>query len=630
MSNTKLPHPQKCALYHDLWTNRSWVHRRIDEISFTERGMMQVKSTFDLDIAYLKKKISTLPKKLHKDDHIELPLMALPRTLILDIDVTLDGKAQSFGSTETSAYITHCIYLQEYFSKHIADINHCSKGLLTNKWPSEYFDEMEYVSDFICHWFEKGSSRYAEERLKDITNQLNELKKEIKPLQKKEEAGEDISQNINTLHEKLMICNRELLIMDNITCSAPSEKATIKPYRWEQWSRFSKDYIAVVLIDIPSNRRRAKLTYETKIDIGYQGDAFLPIRTSAISIGCWSLLGSGAEERYHFRINAPDGHYISSLRLADARNNNNEVAFRQPNAPVEEDSFADTNDTKSVTCVAADGADLTFLEIKDNTPQGKGNMFGHTLNIGVEPFPRTFISRAHLGIVFLIAYLLISRFITFDIGRIIPFSVAALGFLASSPLWFRIGSEDSFTHHTLKKGRKILVNLAAVVFATSFINHLVNWQIRLTEADEDPAKCSFAVDEHAQIINEQYICGISSAFSNQKTQNIIDNWWEVVLLSCFLYLLGVWWFFIRTHIQKKEFKIFLEQINSVPFSPRESTFSQTDAARSSCMARFLLGSILVAICFIIFLIFSDCLFIVSNLPGLNWMAERILIFLHAV
>ena len=598
MTNTELPHPQKCALYHDLWTDRSWVHRRIDEISFTERGMMQVKSTFDLDIAYLRKRIIDLPEELRRDDQIALPLMALPRTLLLDIDVTLDGKAQSFASTETSADITRCIYLQEYFSKR-------KKDLSINEWPPECLDEMEYVSEFICHWLEQSSSEDARKWLQN-TDQTDEIKEKIMTLDREETEGKCISQNdIDTLYEELKSCDKTLSIIDNITNSDYPEDTTTKPYQWEQWSRFSKDYIAVVLIDIPSGRRRAKLTYITKTNPNYSNISnILSIRTSLITVACASLLGSGVEKRYHFRINAPDGHYISSLGLVDARNDNNEVAFHQSNVSSQRDSYDSTNKAQSVACVTADGANLTFLEIKDNTLQGRGNIFGYTLNIGVEPFPRTFMTRACLGIVFLLVYLLISRFMTFKIESTVPFNIAALGFLASSPLWFRIGSEDAFTHRTLKRGRSILVGLAFFVFIISFANHLVNGKIRFREANGDPVKCSFVLDEHAQIFDEHYICSIGSFFSSPKVQNILDNFWELCVLSCLLYLLGTVRFFIRTHIQEENFKIFLEQINDIVLVESAIRF---DRAK-----RLLFHSVQFLIGFIILLLFESVLFVVLN------------------
>lgn len=530
---TKLPHPQECTLYHDLWTDRSWVHRRIDEISFTERGMMQVKSTFDLDIAYLKKKISKLPKRLRKGDQIALPLMALPRTLLLDIDVTLDGKAQSFAGKETSAELTHCIYLQEYFSKHIADTSHCKKNLVTKKWPSESFDEMQYVSDFICHWFEQGNSGYAEKRLAHITNQLDELKQEVQSLQREEEAEKDISQNISALHEKLITCSQELSILARITTPHYSKSKTIKPYQWEQWSRFSKDYIAVVLIDIPSDRGRAKLTYVTKTDFDYQEDVILPIRAFAIPVECRSLLGSGVEERYHFRINAPEGHYISSLMATDIRNDS-KVLF-QPGEYLQNKCSTVDEDTESIKCKTADGANLTFLEIKDGTIQDEGNIFGSYLRIGIEPFSKAFMLRALVGMAFLLFYLMISKFIQLDIGKVAPFSIAALGFLASSPLWFRIGSEDAFTHRTLRRGRTILGWLAAAVFLTSFGTQLITSEEKIIHLDE------------AKV---------------ELLKKIISNSWCCVLFLCILYTLGILWFFIRTYIQRRKFSNFLEILNS--------------------------------------------------------------------
>lgn|GEM_PF-1810091 len=612
MTNLELPHPQKCALYHNLWTDRSWVHRRIDEISFTERGMMQVKSTFDLDIAHLKEKINNLPEELRKGDQIALPLMALPRTLLLDIDVTLDGKAQSFASTETSFDVTRCIYVQEYYDKHLSKVN-SNNIFLRRGWPPKMVPEIAYVSNLMYQAFRQGDGDYIETKREIISDEYVQYQEEIEKIENSSKIVGDEKKIDNILYENFAESRTRFSILDRITTSRHQLNTDLETYQWVRWSRFTgDDYIAVILVDLPKDRRRAKLTYVAKTSPDYSESAnILPIRTSSRAVVCASLLGSGAEKRYHFRVNAPDGHYISSLSLADARNDNNEVAFYQPNASSGRDLCGNRNNAKPVACVTADGADLTFLEIKDNTPEGGGNIFGYTLNIGVEPFPQTFMSRAQLSIVFLLVYLLISRFITFEVGRIIPFSIAALGFLASSPLWFRIGSEDAFTHRTLKRGRRILAGLATAVFAISFANHVVNWQIRLSKANGGSVECSFVFDEHAQIIDEKYICSMRTAFSGAKTQIFLDNLWELALLSCTLYLLGIWWFFIRTYIQKDKFKIFLEQINNGSSTPGEEIILPA-ANQPFSLARLLRSSVLFIIGFMIFLTFRDILFTIFN------------------
>lgn len=402
MTNLKLPHPQKCKLYHDLWTDRGWIHRRIDEISFTERGMMQVKSTFDLDIAYLKKKISKLPKRLRKGDQIALPLMVLPRTLLLDIDVTLDGKAQSFASTETSTDITRYIYLQEYLNNYIFNNSECNKLSSFKKLPPEALEEINYISNLTNHVFRQGGRDYIAKRRKHIVEEFERYDDQLSSFKKDPTSNQIAGQSIiKDLSDKITKCDKELSILDQVALPCNDKNSSLEPYRWEKWSRFSEDYIAVVLVDLPKDRRRAKLTYITRTSPDYsKASNIFPIRTSSPTVACASLLGSGVERRYHFRVNAPDGHYISSLSLADTRNDNNEVAFHQPTASSEKDSCVNKNNAEPVACVTADGADLTFLEIKDKTPEEKGNIFGYTLNIGVEPFPQTFMSRAQVAIFF--------------------------------------------------------------------------------------------------------------------------------------------------------------------------------------------------------------------------------------
>ena len=567
MTNLELPRPQKCALYHDLWTNRSWVHRRIDEISFTERGMMQVKSTFDLDITHLKEKIGSLPEELRKGDQIALPLMALPRTLLLDIDVMLDGKAQSFASTKTSAEITCCIYLQEYYNKHLSRIN-SSKIFLRHGWPPKTVAEIDFVSNLLYQAIRNGDSKYIEEKQASISDKYAQYQKEIEKIENSSKTEGTEKKIDNILSENFAESKATGLILDKITSPHEQLDTDLEPYQWFRWSRFTEDdYIAVALVDLPSDRKRAKLTFVTKTSPDYSDSpSILPIRFSPRRFISPSLLGSGIEKRYHFRVNAPDGHYISSINLTDVRDNNNEVFFK-PNIPSKSSSREEEKEVKSIACETADGANLTFLEIKDNTPQGEGNVFGYTLSIGVEPFPQTFIFRALVSIFFLLFYMLFARFAVFESGRIIPFSIAALGFLASSPLWFRIGSEDAFTHRTLRRGRTILGWLSAAAFLASFGVQLVNSKaIANATPERHECSCISLLNDHMlvnRIVNDQFICGryfrLFEAYPDPNKDKrrlleiFISHSWELVFTLCILYVLGICWFFARTYFQKSSF-----------------------------------------------------------------------------
>lgn len=624
MTNLELPHPQRCALYHDLWTNRSWVHRRIDEISFTERGMMQVKSTFDLDIAHLKGKISGLPEELRKGNQIALPLMALPRTLLLDIDVTLDGKAQSFAGSTASTDITKYIYLHEYFRRHISHINGRRKLSSFAKLPSGKIEEMTYVLEQIGYAFRENGSGYIENKCKQVSDNFNQCEKEFEAFKeessKSGNGGRSDEETKKILSEKAAKERKRLSVLERITSSFCYDDSSTDPYQWERWSRFSEDYIAVVLVDLPSDKTQAKLTFVTKTNPDYSDlPSILPIRFSPRRFTSPSLLGSGIEKRYHFRVNAPDGHYISSINLTDVRDNNNEALFK-PNIPPKNSSHEEEKEVKSIACETADGANLTFLEIKDNTPQGKGNIFGYTLNIGVEPFPQTFIFRALVSIFFLLFYMLFARFSVFESGRIIPFSIAALGFLASSPLWFRIGSEDAFTHRTLRRGRTILGWLSAAAFLASFGVQLVNSKA-IASATLEGHKCSCIslLNNHMlvnRIVNDQPICErysrLFERYPDPKVDEtklleiLINHSWELVFTLCILYVFGICWFFARTYFRKSNFIRFL---STSKFSSSDRSYRQAYLTLLSYARRVLtfvlVMSLFFAVIYSIFLAFRS-------------------------
>jgi membrane protein len=566
MAKSETPHPLECALYHDLWVDRSWVHRRIDEITFTERGMMQVKSTFDLDVAHLRQRLNKLPKSLRcEGGQIALPLMALPRTLLLDIDVTLDGKAQSFAGKRTSADITNCIYLQEYFNKYIAKDNANNNFVPEYGWPSDTYDEIAYVSKLMRHWFEQGDGTYFKNEQDHNDYNIEKYEDKIIYLQGRKNGGSPVKEDFDGGNKKfareVVKYKKRLAIQSRITASSCCSDIHVE--LWDYWSRFAEeDYIAIALIDLPNDRERSKLTFVRKTNPNYQHIFNYPlIRYSPILITCRSLLGSGVEDRYHFRVNAPDGHYISSLDLTDPRDNS-KVLFRSNKKSTE--IWSKVKEYSSIRCEMADGPHFTFLAIKDDTPQRQGNTLGHTIHIGVEPFPQTFMYRALVSVFFLLVCLTITRLVTFDIGKIMPFSVGALAFLASSPLWFRVGSEDAFTHRILKRGRSILGALATLVFVCSFVNQLANRKIPSSEQQGDLNKCSYVFDVYDQIFNEQHICDWEWTLSGKNVQNFADHSWELVFLLCTLYIFGILWFFTRTNIQKNEFKSFLSRINSTP------------------------------------------------------------------
>lgn len=113
---------------------------------------------------------------------------------------------------------------------------------------------------------------------------------------------------------------------------------------------------------------------------------------------------------------------------------------------------------------------------------------------------------------------------------------------------------------------------------------------------------------------------MNTVFFKATTQNLLDNCWELVFLSCALYLLGIWWFFIRTRIQKDKFKIFLEEINSVSSVTGEGSTSLT-TSQPSLLARLWSNIVLLAIVLVIFLISIEVFLIIFNLinsASENW------------
>ena len=134
-------------------------------------------------------------------------------------------------------------------------------------------------------------------------------------------------------------------------------------------------------------------------------------------------------------------------------------------------------------------------------------------------------------------------------------------------VFFRIGSEDAFTHRTLRRGRTILGWLSAAAFLASFGVQLVNSKAIANATPEGHERSCIALfNDHMlvnRIVNDQFICGrysrLFKAYPDPKENRsklleaLINHSWELVFTLCILYVLGICWFFARTYFQKSSF-----------------------------------------------------------------------------
>ena len=106
--------PNEWRCFHSLWTQRSWMVRRVDRVSVVDRDRIQLNMTFTID----NRRIRECLKKHGFDDanmkQVPLPLFLWKKEPVLDVDVKSDsGRRLPVASKDANTYFARCVLLAQ-------------------------------------------------------------------------------------------------------------------------------------------------------------------------------------------------------------------------------------------------------------------------------------------------------------------------------------------------------------------------------------------------------------------------------------------------------------------------------------------------------------------------------------
>lgn len=445
---TRTPNIAERRLYHDLWYKRDWIYRRIDEIDIIKQDQFTIKSTFDLDIAYLREKLSIKEQDKSHRKQIALPLTPLLRFPILDIDVDLNGVPQSLAGSLTSASITRCILLQDI--EDIFELN---------------YDSRKWLSSILYQWLISGDV----EVLKDANDEL-----EVELRYCRKSANNETTANLREVR------NLGLKIKSLNYLISPLSDVGNKQNLLTSKYKFGDVFIAVVLLNLPENMQKAKLTFtitsstnqDKKIKLGELGEwvnPFFPARQLPNDYRIMgTFLGRGIEERYHCRVNAPKGHYITKVEVVDSGNGKKRIPIKgtHDNLKQQSDLQQEIIDLR----IRSLPENKTYIEIKDETQVGNGKYTETELVLHFEPFAYIFMIRAYISVGLLVIYLAIALFV--NIKDISAYAIGIAAVIFSFPNWFNANEDHDFVRATLKYPKFRFVILSAGCLVLGLIKGL--------------------------------------------------------------------------------------------------------------------------------------------------------------
>ena len=420
---TRTPNIAERRLYHDLWYKRDWIYRRIDEIDIIKQDQFTIKSTFDLDIAYLREKLSIKEQDKSHRKQIALPLTPLLRFPILDIDVDLNGVPQSLAGSLTSASITRCILLQDI--EDIFELN---------------YDSRKWLSSILYQWLISGDV----EVLKDANDEL-----EVELRYCRKSANNEIPANLREVKNLGLKIKALNYLMSPLSDVGNKQNLLTSKYK------LGDVFIAVVLLNLPENMQKAKLTFtitsstnqDKKIKLGELVSPFFPARQLPKDYRIMeTFLGRGMEERYHCRVNAPKGHYISKVEVVDSGNEKKRIPIKgtHDNLKQQSDLQQEIIDLR----IRSFPENKTYIEIKDETQVGNGKYTETELVLHFEPFPYIFMIRAYISVVLLAIYLAMVLFV--NIKDISAYAIGIAAVIFSFPNWFNANEDHDFVRATLR------------------------------------------------------------------------------------------------------------------------------------------------------------------------------------
>ena len=424
-------------LFHALWTDRSWINRRIDEVQIVSADSTSTKSTFDLNIKRLNE--IACENNFPEDEVLPVPLLIQPRKQLLDADIDLNGKPQSLAGTLPSASVAACIYIHDYFSS--------SKELFDQNFPIVY----EPIYKMMIHG--ANISEKEEEKARESISATEEVRRS------ESTKEQSIASLVNFIRNYILVVHLDRLNESEnakLTCSFSTMYKTRRNYHTDfSFPRQVIESLKGILLE------------------------FKPRRADFPVIINGTQLGTAFEERYHLKFKVPDGQYISSLcftenTITETVEDEQTKKARQIDPPIRKHGqySIGKNECFCLACeqpfaincrVAFTKSSLNIHDLAKKYSARSGVRF--SIKIGMEPQFRNFKYPSLVCLLVLCVYLGVAYFYPTSQGTpfdLPAFSLTTAAFFLALPFLFRREREHDFTNMTLRNGRLVLGAIATV------------------------------------------------------------------------------------------------------------------------------------------------------------------------
>lgn len=475
----------KChRLYYDLWHDRSWINRRIDEVKIISSGATKTKSTFDLNV----KKLNAIANyhNIAKGERIAVPLFVQPRMPMVDVNIDLNGKSQSLGGSSSSASVASCICIHDILDQLNADPSAETINIL---YPPLY----EWLLD---RDLEKATRaiRLASSEIVDSSRTLIpawDLRRWSKlsdnfvvvvyldRLQDNENAK--LTCEFSTMYNSREEFERSDFLVPKEgleECQRDKNKIDKKPSETNKFHTKIKSIVAgirALFLFLKAITLKVNIFF-AKIVIPAGKKLFFPRFQDIPFTITGGQLGTGFEERYHLKFHVPDGLEISSLNIYESCNDISPVRVRKPTYVHRKHTLGRCycracERIDSLNCqVAYTSASLEIHDLTKMQPGGNGKSYH--LRIGMEP-SRGFKYPLLICCYMLVLYLFLVRYIKWQDSDLATFSLTSAAFFVALPFLFRRYKEHDFTLEALRRGRVIIALSVVTCLTGGFFSYLV-------------------------------------------------------------------------------------------------------------------------------------------------------------
>ena len=479
--STSPPRPRWHKFYYELWHDRSWINRRIDEVKIISEDATETKSTFDLNIERLNE--LAVKHGIADSDRLVVPLLFQPRMPLLRVDIDLNGIPQSLAGTLQSASVSACICVHDILEH------------LTTDSSDEQFDRFY---EPLYSWLIDGN---MSKMYKDLNRILRDSDGSNLSRSWDVERWSDLEYSYIAV-----VCLDRLHRSQNakLTCIFSTMYSKAESAEPSHFTPAAVDYYnaaesittepdmpeSIRAVTAASSKRRlpsklavlpSKIIHAAEVSKLW----LLPRSRDIPFMIPGTQLGTGFEERYHLKFQVPDGLLITSLSIYEEGIGPDRAILERP--VYAHEKYA-AGRCCCLACAWSDAVNARVastsnsLEIHDLTKTRSGGTGRkYEIRIGMEPDPRIFKLPAVLCLYLLLLYTIIVRVATWSLPDLAVFTLTAAAFFVALPFLFRRYREHDFTSIALRRLRRVLGVLVATCLTGGLFNQYLKFAQGRTE-----------------------------------------------------------------------------------------------------------------------------------------------------